>query len=555
MARRKKTRKTDPLAGPLARAQALRTRDLPGAVLTWGKVLERDPGNARALAALRGTTRAERKAILAACTALVRSGAAAHALALSGILGRANPGDASLAAFEARALVVLGDPEAALARLAPFLGGNADDAEIAASRGIALAFAGSHAAAIDHLAPLAAAGTADPEVLNVLGSSLAFLGQLDEARSLLLAAARDGKLAISGLYNLSRQADLSEEPGITAQIEAIFEAEASPRQSREMAAYALSRIRETQGERDAAFRYMALANALKPDAEIRRYMETIRDACSRAPAAAARIRHPAPPPPGAPRPVFILGMPRSGTTLAEQILLRHSRAISIGESTRLAEIYNTLCTGDAPIEAAAFRDAYLSALPPETAGAEVVFDKMPSNAFLCGLALAAMPEAKVIHCRRHPMASAFSAFRIRFAEGYEFSHRFDSIAEFHRLTEAAMARWSMDFPGRILSLPYEPLTEAPELWITRMAEFCGLDMEEGLADFRGSDALVKTASLRQVRKGIYRGSSEAWKLYAPYLAPLMAELIEEIARYEVEVEALIAAQSPGPVPASIIESA
>ncbi|WP_108263020.1 tetratricopeptide repeat-containing sulfotransferase family protein [Mangrovicoccus ximenensis] len=454
------------------------------------------------------------------------------------------PANPALAAFEARALVVLKQPRAALARLAPFLGSHPDHDGICTSHAIATAFDGDHAAAADMLEPLCQRGALDAEALNVLGSSLAFLGRLDEARQVLLGAARSGRLAMSGLYNLSRQTDLSAEAEIISQIEEVFDTPAAPRTDREMAAYALAKNREDQGDTATAFRYLAMANALKPDEDIRRYMDSVRAVAGRAPAVAARIS--APPPQGrTPRPVFITGLPRSGTTLAEQILLRHSRTATIGESTRLAEAYNTLCAGDGPIDPQAFRDAYLGNLPPEAADSEVLLDKMPSNAFLCGLALKAMPEARVLHCRRHPMACAFSAFRIRFAEGHDHAHRFATLAEFHRLTETAMARWAKDFPGRILPVLYEPLTEAPAAWIARMARFCGLEMEEGLADYRGSTGTVQTASLRQVRQGIYRGSSGKWKAYAPHLMPLMAELIEEIAHYEVEIEQCIARQAAG----------
>ncbi|MBE3637174.1 tetratricopeptide repeat-containing sulfotransferase family protein [Mangrovicoccus algicola] len=548
MARRKKTVGRKKTAGKrnstgpmLARAQALAARDLPGAVLTWGRVLDRDPGNARALAALRGLDVAQRRALIGDCRALVRNGATAHALALSGILARACPADPALAAFEARALCVADRPRDALDRLAPLLARHPDHPGLCCSHGIALAFAGDHAGAAAVLGGLQDSGALDAEAINVLGSSLAFLGRMEEAQEVLLRAARRGALAVAGLYNLSRHADLTREPEVIAQLQAALADPALPRSDHEMAAYALARLAEQLGETDAAFRCLALANALKPDAEIARYMAMIRATATRAPALAAAMTAPACAP-AEPCPVFIVGMPRSGTTLAEQILLRHSRVASIGESPRLAEVYTQLRDSGARIDADSFREAYLQAIPPDCRGASVVLDKMPPNAFLCGLALKAIPGARVIHCRRHPMATGFSAFRLRFAEGYGYAHRFATIAEFYRLTEGAMADWRRSFPDRIMALPYEPLTEAPARWIAAMLEFCGLEREDGLTEFRGSSATVRTASLGQVRRGIYRGSSEGWKPYADHLAPLMAELIGEIAEYEVEIEQMIASQ-------------
>lgn len=148
-------------------------------------------------------------------------------------------------------------------------------------------------------------------------------------------------------------------------------------------------------------------------------------------------------------------------------------------------MFNRFANDPAPlIDPAAIRAAYDAAIPAPQRRLPVILDKMPMNAFLAGLALQAMPEAQVLHCRRHPMACGFSAFQIRFASGNAYSHRFDTIADYYRLSEAAAAHWAQRFPARVLPVYYEALTEAPQREIARIATFCGLDLEPGFTDYR-----------------------------------------------------------------------
>ena len=538
--RTKGRRKTGAVAQLLAAADRARPLDLPGAVLAWGKALELQPGNPRALTGLRALGFDERRQVLDACRALVNAGATPHALALSGILARANPADPQIAAFETRALVITKATDAALARIRPFLDSHPDLAAIRVAAGIAMAFSGDHAAAVAQLLPLSDDPALDAEAINVLGTSLAFLGRLDDSGEVLMTAARAGRLSVAGLYNLTRQTDMSGETAIARTLQQVLDDPAAPRADREMAAFGLAKVQEDRGDTAMAFRYLAQGNGLKPEADVIRFMDAARSAATRARDTVARLAAGEPVTAPGPRPVFIVGMPRSGSTLVEQILLGHSRVASLGESTRLSEALRRMEAYTGPPDPVRLRDAYFEALPPEAAAAEVVLDKMPANALIAGVALAALPEARVIHCRRHPMASGFSAFRLRFFEGYDYSARFSTIAAFHRLTEAQMSCWRGLFPERVRPVLYEALTEAPERWIGDLVSFCGLEPQPGLADFRGSTQTVRTASLRQVRRGIYRGSSEAWKAYAEPLLPLMAELIEEIAHYEVELDAELA---------------
>lgn len=538
----------------LAKAQALVARDLPGAVLTYGKVLEADPENARALSALRNLTMAQRRQITEACEALVKIDAVPHALSLIQILRRAHPNDPQLAVFVARTHIITKTYDLAQSTLEPFLQTHSDNSAVQITYGTALAGLRDSERAIAILRPYYDAGILNPESINALAACLSFLGRIDESREILLASARKGDLSASGFYALTRHTDVSEEPDILDQMVGIFANDTSPTRDRELAAYALANAHERKQDYRTGFQFLQAANLLKPDNDIINFMSEIRETGSRTNSLVERIA-PASSTRSGPRPVFIVGLPRSGTTLTEQILVRHSAVSTVGESQQLGKVFNAFTNNPSTdIDPDQIRRAYFDVLTDEQRNSEVVLDKMPTNAFLAGLALKAMPDAKVIHCRRHPMACGFSAFQIRFATGNTYAHRFDTIAEYYRLSESIVAHWSDRFPGRIQPVYYEALTEAPEHWIEQLADFCDLDLEDGFTDYQGSTAAIHTASVAQVRQRIYRGSSEKWKNYAEDLVPLMANLIEEIARYEVDLEQVIATQTGAPNPAAIANS-
>lgn len=527
----------------LSQAQAKLARDLPGAVLTYGKVLDLEPTNTRALSALRNLQAAQRRQVLDACEALVKIDAVPHALALVGILRRAMPGDPQFVVFEARAHLTAKTYDQALQVIEPLARAHPDHAALQITMGMALAGLRRSEAAIAVLRPYYGRQELSGEAINALAACLSFLGQIDESREILRASAQSGKLSASGIYGLSRHTDISGEPAVLEQLVTIFANGSAPLRDREMAAYALASAHDRQQDYDTAFQFLQAANLLKPDTDILNFMAEVRETGMRARTLCDRITVPSQPPDDGPRPVFIVGLPRSGTTLTEQILLRHSAVDSLGESPNLSKVFNGIANDPAPqIDASAIRDAYFEAIPEGMRHNRVILDKMPVNAFLAGLALKAMPEARVIHCRRHPMACGFSAFQIRFTSGNSYAHRFDTIADYYRLSEDVANHWAAMFPDRVLPVYYEALTEAPERWIETLTEFCGLDLEDGLTDYQGSTAAIHTASVAQVRQRIYRGSSEKWKNYAPHLVPLMGNLIEEIARYEVALETELSRQ-------------
>lgn len=297
--------------------------------------------------------------------------------------------------------------------------------------------------------------------------------------------------------------------------------------------FALAKARDDLGEVDQAFAAFAAANRLRKAelgydiesdvalfATLRRYFEGA---------------VPAPPLPGPAqtRPIFILGMIRSGTSLVEQILGSHSQVRSAGE----LEFLTRLCL---PVMEAAHANPSLR-IDAETAGdvarryrvqlarlaggAAVVTDKMPLNFRWIGFILAAFPDARIVHLNRDPMAVGWSAFRHFFAaRGNGYAYDLDDIGRYIRLHDSLMAYWHQVFPGRIMELGYEALTEDQEGETRRLLDACGLPFEQACLNFHETPGLVRTASSAQVRQKMYRGSSDEWRRYEAHLAPLRAAL-------------------------------
>ena len=158
-------------------------------------------------------------------------------------------------------------------------------------------------------------------------------------------------------------------------------------------------------------------------------------------------------------------------------------------------------------------------------GAAVITDKMPSNFLWIGFILTSLPEAKIIQMRRDPVATCWSIFKHYFSSngnGYAFDLK--DVAAYYHLYAQLMQHWHDLFPGRILDVPYETLTEEPETWSRKIVEFSGLPWEEACLDFHMNKRAVRTASASQVRKMMYKGSSEAWMKYETQLASLKADL-------------------------------
>jgi len=254
--------------------------------------------------------------------------------------------------------------------------------------------------------------------------------------------------------------------------------------------------------------------------------------------------------PSTKRPVFIVGMPRSGTTLVEQIISSHDAVYGAGEldtiidlSTSILKNYliqnsnkssnsiddmklNIAHTYSLPEEAfLSIREEYLDVLSYFNVAENVITDKLPLNFQYIGFILSAFPEAKIVHLKRDARATCWSIYKTCFKnKGNGYSYNLDDLAGFYGLYVELMDFWHQLYPGKIYDICYEDLTTDQEEETRKLLEYCDLDWDESCLNFHKNKRAVQTASSLQVRKKMYQGSSEAWKKHESYLQPLVKAL-------------------------------
>jgi len=250
--------------------------------------------------------------------------------------------------------------------------------------------------------------------------------------------------------------------------------------------------------------------------------------------------HAAPAPAGeGPVPVFIVGMHRSGTTLLEQMLARHSRVRDMGElydfTAQMRWATDHHCRGvvDAELvrrsgnaDLAEVGRGYLKAIGWRAHGRDFAVDKLPSNFLNLGFILAALPQARVLHMVRDPMETCFSNLRELFSDANPHSYDQRELANHFARYRALMAHWHARFPGRIHDLRYDALVGDTEAVLRGVAGYCGLDFEPAMLRPGEGGAVAATASAAQVRGGVRKRAVAKWRPYAQALEPLARRLAE-----------------------------
>jgi tetratricopeptide (TPR) repeat protein len=250
-----------------------------------------------------------------------------------------------------------------------------------------------------------------------------------------------------------------------------------------------------------------------------------------------------------PDPIFIVGLPRSGSTLLEQILASHSKVEGTQELPNVQQLVANLRGRDpdpsnpryprilAELRGEEFRllgEKYLADTRVYRTGKPYFIDKMPNNFRHLGLIHLMLPRAKIIDARREPIACCFSNLKQLFAKGQEFTYSVSDIARYYRTYLELMRHWDAVLPGRILRMHHEDVVDDVEGSVRRMLDFCGLEFEGQCVEFHKTQRSVRTASSEQVRQPIFRDGLDQWKNFEPWLGPLKSALGDALIRYRSE---------------------
>ncbi len=234
-------------------------------------------------------------------------------------------------------------------------------------------------------------------------------------------------------------------------------------------------------------------------------------------------------------PVFIIGMPRSGTTLTEQILSCHSQVAGAGEVGFINELVQELVdSSDAPFpkclasldqtDAARLRQRYFSNMRARCGDAAYVLDKNPLNYNFVGFILTLFPEAKLLHCRRDPVDNCVSIFRLPFDDNQGYSHDLEALGHFYCAHSNLMDFWQTHYGGSLLPVDYEDTVNDLEGSVRRITAFLGLPFEQSMLRYYDNSRVVLTPSAEQVRQQIYTTSIGMWRRYGDAIDPLLRAL-------------------------------
>ena len=457
------------------------------------------------------------------------------------------PQDRVARADYARVLIAQQRYPQALVEVTSLLALDPDNAAYRLLRATVYAGLGDHEQAIALYEGLLAEAPRWPEGRLLLGHSLKAIGRAEEALVAYheAAACRPGfGDAYWSLANLKTYRFSDDE----IERMRIEEARAAARHAdRYHLCFALGKALEDRGEYGGSWRYYERGNALRlassryraefTEINTRRQIEvcTARFFQERAGSGAPD-----------PDPILIVGLPRAGSTLIEQILASHSAVEGTQELFNIQRIVLAL-QGPAPdayeprypgvLAGLTSQDLfdlgkrYLSETRPYRRGKPFFIDKMPNNFRHVGLIHLLLPNAKLIDVRREPLACCFSNFKQLFASGQDFTYSIDNLARYYRSYLELMRHWDAVLPGRVLRVCYEDVVEDLAGSVRRILAFCGLEFEPACLEFHRTERAVSTASSQQVRRPLSRDGLSQWRHYAKWLGPLRDALGDALGRY------------------------
>jgi tetratricopeptide (TPR) repeat protein len=408
--------------------------------------------------------------------------------------------------------------------------------------GVVMTRAGAHAEALEPFRRAVERDAAKPAYRYNLAASLQFVGALAAAEGEYRQAVRLDPSFHRAWSALAQVARAPLRPNEVALLERALDDPALDADAELHLCHALAKQHEDEGRYEAAFRLLERGKRRKAAALGYTFAvdQALFAAAARLPAALADRQgrgH------ASREPIFIVGMPRTGTTLVERILSSHPSVFSAGELTNFGlalkratptpskhVLDSETLTAAAQVDLAAVGAAYVDSTRPRTGRSERFIDKMPLNFFYAPLIRHALPNAKIICVQRNPLDTCLSNYRQLFATSFSYyNYSFDLLdtgryyAAFHALTEL----WRKAIPAGYLEVRYEDVVDDAEREARRLLEFCELPWDASCLAFQDNAAPVATASSAQVRQPIYRTALQRWRHYEHQLAPLRALLVGE----------------------------
>jgi tetratricopeptide (TPR) repeat protein len=378
-----------------------------------------------------------------------------------------------------------------------------------------------------------------PEALNFYGVALKSVGRLDEAREYILKALKLNDAMYGAYANLNDLVDFSEGIGeeLFNRMDAIFESASNPEADQFLALhFAYAKALDDRGEHEKALDHYITGGRMKraqleyKEGETHGFFDSIKAAFPKEAFENRKYEGLSDD-----RPVFIVGMPRSGSTLVEQILSSHPDIYGAGEVKYLARAlgqlrdrfpslpkYPEMMGKITPAQIDITAKNYQAAIGQGAGSAKRITDKLLTNYFFLGLINMMFPNAKVIHTRRDPVDTCLSGFTKLFKDDMPHSYDLSELGRYYGKYRELMEHWEKVLPdGFLTTVVYEDVVADTEKEAKRLIEFLGLPWNEKCVDFHKSDRPVKTASVAQVRKPIYKTSVQRWKKYGPGLQPLV----------------------------------
>lgn len=373
--------------------------------------------------------------------------------------------------------------------------------------------------------------TADFEHARLLSD----LGKKDEARALLVRLTKESPAFAPAWHTLARLSKVKPGDPLIDDIAAVIEKAPEPSVTLRVLCYGAGKIFDDLGEYDRAFEYVLRAKRQDPHT----FDETKTKAhfCNVAEVFnenffAARAEYGI----DSRRPIFIVGMPRSGTSLAEQIVASHPDIYGGGELEFVGQISSSLQdlvqTGKHPgaavglsresVASLAFR--YLRKIGAINQAAARFTDKMPHNFLSMGLLRLMYKNLAVVHCTRHPFDTILSCFQHDFAHSHDYNQTLEGLASYYTLYRELMEHWQSVMPSNIHALQYEKLVQKQEERSRALIAFTGLEWNDSVLDFAGNERRVTTPSSWQVRQPLYSSSSGRWRHYERHLAPALGSI-------------------------------